>query len=55
VSFIFRGVLRPLVYKVEVSYLFPWRWFIIGLVGLTLDVAKICGFMFGYILKALKR
>lgn len=54
-SFLFRGVLRPLAYKVEVSYLFPWRWLLVGFVGLTLDVAKICGFLFGYILKALKR
>ena len=54
-SFFFRGVLRPLVYKVEVSYLFPWRWLLVGFVGLTLDVAKICGFLFGYVLKALKR
>ena len=54
-SFFFRGVLRPLAYKVEVSYLFPWRWLLVGFVGLTLDVAKICGFLFGYILKALKR
>ena len=54
-SFLFRGVLRPLAYKVEVSYLFPWRWLIIGFVGLTLDIAKVCGFLFGYILKALKR
>ncbi|MBT3879128.1 MAG: glycosyltransferase [Candidatus Scalindua sp.] len=54
-SFFFRGVLRPLAYKVEVSYLFPWRWLLVGFVGLTLDVAKICGFLFGYVLKALKR
>ena len=54
-SFFFRGILRPLAYQVEVSYLFPWRWLIVGFVGLALDVAKICGFLFGYILKALKR
>jgi len=54
-SFIFRGIIRPLAYKVEVSYLFPWRWLLVGFVGLLLDVAKICGFLFGYILKALKR
>jgi len=49
-SIVFRGIIRPLRRKVECSFLFPFNWIIIGLIGVTLDIVKAPGFVWGGIL-----
>lgn len=49
-SIIFRGIIRPLRRKVKISFLFPWRWLVVGLVGLCLDIIKAPGYCWGAIL-----
>lgn len=49
-SIIFRGIIRPLKRKVNLSFLFPWRWLLVGLVGLCLDIVKPPGYVWGAIL-----
>lgn len=50
-SIIFRGIIRPLKRKVNLSFLFPWRWLVVGLVGLCLDIVKTPGYVWGAILE----
>jgi glycosyltransferase involved in cell wall biosynthesis len=46
-SVIYRGIFTPLKRKISAGYLFPARWLIIGLLGLSLDIAKAPGYVFG--------
>jgi energy-converting hydrogenase Eha subunit A len=46
-SIVFRGIIRPLRRKVECSFIFPVNWIIIGLIGVTLDIVKAPGFIWG--------
>jgi glycosyltransferase involved in cell wall biosynthesis len=46
-SIVFRGIIRPLRRKVECSFIFPFKWILIGLIGLTLDIVKSPGFIWG--------
>ena len=46
-SIVFRGIIRPLRRKVGCSFIFPFNWIIIGLIGVTLDFAKAPGFIWG--------
>jgi len=46
----FRGIIRPLQLNEKLSYLLPWRWLQIGVVGLCLDLAKAPGLIWGAIL-----
>ncbi len=49
-SIVFRGIIRPLRRKVECSFIFPVNWILIGLIGVTLDIVKAPGFIWGGIL-----
>jgi glycosyltransferase involved in cell wall biosynthesis len=49
-SIVFRGIIRPLRRNVECSFIFPFNWIIIGLVGVTLDIVKAPGLIWGGIL-----
>jgi glycosyltransferase involved in cell wall biosynthesis len=49
-SIIFRGIIRPLRRNVEWSFIFPFEWILIGLIGVTLDIVKAPGFIWGGIL-----
>jgi len=49
-SIVFRGIIRPLRRKVECSFIFPFNWIIIGLIGVTLDIVKAPGYLWGGIL-----
>jgi len=49
-SVIFRGIIRPLRRNVEWSFIFPFEWILIGLLGVTLDVVKAPGYIWGGIL-----
>ena len=47
-SFIYRGVFRPISRGEDYNYLFPFNWFLIGLIGLSIDIFKAPGY-FGFI------
>ncbi len=46
---LYRGLIRPLKVKEKLSFLLPWRWLKIFLVGLCLDLAKAPGLILGSI------
>jgi glycosyltransferase involved in cell wall biosynthesis len=52
-SIVFRGIIRPLRRNVEWSFIFPFKWVLIGLLGVTLDIAKAPGYLWGGILGAM--
>jgi glycosyltransferase involved in cell wall biosynthesis len=49
-SIVFRGIIRPLRRNVEWSFIFPFEWILIGLIGVTLDIVKAPGYLWGGIL-----
>jgi glycosyltransferase involved in cell wall biosynthesis len=49
-SIVFRGIIRPLRRNVEWSFIFPFEWILIGLIGVTLDTVKAPGYIWGGIL-----
>jgi glycosyltransferase involved in cell wall biosynthesis len=46
-SIVFRGIIRPLRRNVEWSFIFPFKWILIGLLGVTLDIVKAPGYLWG--------
>jgi glycosyltransferase involved in cell wall biosynthesis len=48
-SYIYRGIVQPLRRDIEIKYLFPFRWFLIGSLGLCLDILKAPGYIYGAI------
>ena len=46
-SFIYRGVFRPISRGEDYNYLFPFNWFLIGLIGLSIDIFKAPGYLLG--------
>jgi hypothetical protein len=50
VSILYRGIFQPLKRKVKISYLFPYRWIKVGLLGLSLDLVKAPGYVVGAVL-----
>jgi hypothetical protein len=49
-SIVFRGIIRPLRRNVEWSFIFPFEWILIGLIGVTLDIVKAPGYLWGGIM-----
>ena len=49
-SIVFRGIIRPLRRNIEWSFIFPFKWILIGLIGVTLDIVKAPGYIWGGIL-----
>lgn len=49
-SYIYRGVVQPLRRDIELKYLFPLRWLLIGFLGLCLDILKAPGYILGAII-----
>jgi len=49
-SIVFRGIIRPLKRNVKWSFIFPFEWILIGLIGVTLDIVKAPGYIWGGIL-----
>ena len=47
ISFIGRGIIFPIKRGVDIKYLFPYRFVVIGLIGLILDVSKSPGYFMG--------
>jgi glycosyltransferase involved in cell wall biosynthesis len=54
-SFITRGIIFPIKRGVRIKYLFPYRWVVIGLIGLILDISKSPGYFLGSLLAIYKR
>ena len=54
-SFIYRGIYFPLKNKIRYSYLFPYRWFLVGILGILLDLVKAPGYLLGAILASFVR
>ena len=50
-----RGILFPLKREVEPSFLFPFRWIQIGLLGLSLDLIKAPGYVVGAVIGMIRR
>ena len=46
-SFIYRGVFRPISRGENYNYLFPFNWFLVGLIGLSIDIFKAPGYLLG--------
>ena len=46
-SILCRGILLPVKRKVEPGFLFPLKWIRVGLLGLSLDLVKAPGYVFG--------
>ena len=54
-SFITRGIVFPIKRKVHNKYLFPYRWVIIGIIGLILDISKSPGYFMGALIVVYKK
>jgi glycosyltransferase involved in cell wall biosynthesis len=50
-SIVFRGIIRPLRRNVEWSFIFPYKWILIGMIGVTLDIVKTPGYIWGGMLE----
>ena len=53
--FLFRGLVKPLYVGENVSFLLPFRWLLIGIIGIFLDIVKAPGLIWGSILLLYKR
>ncbi len=51
----YRGILLPLRLGISSSYLFPFRWILIGLIGLSFDLIKIPGMLLGVALSPFQK
>jgi len=49
-SYIYRGIIQPLRRDIAIKYLFPFRWFLVGSLGLCLDILKAPGYIYGAII-----
>ena len=54
-SFVYRGIYFPLKNKIRFSYLFPYKWFLVGFLGVLLDLVKAPGYLLGAILASIVR
>jgi hypothetical protein len=54
-SISYRGIIKPIQKKEDLSYLFPFQWLAVGVIGLIMDIAKAPGFIFGSLLGRLRQ
>ena len=54
-SISYRGIIKPIQKKEDLSYLFPFQWLAVGIIGLIMDIAKAPGFIFGSLLGRLRQ
>jgi len=47
ISLLYRGFYNPLYKRVRFKNLFPYNWFLIGLIGLCIDIIKAPGYLIG--------
>tara|TARA_B100001093_G_scaffold519363_1_gene608019 strand:- start:4452 stop:6401 length:1950 start_codon:yes stop_codon:yes gene_type:complete len=45
---VFRGLINPLLNNVSISFLLPFRWFLIGALGALIDITKAPGRILGF-------
>ncbi|MBI28654.1 MAG: hypothetical protein CMI95_02015 [Pelagibacteraceae bacterium] len=50
ISVFYRGFIKPINRNISSSYIFPYNWLLIGLVGLSLDLVKSPGYTLGAIM-----
>jgi len=48
-SFVYRGMYFPMKHGIKPSYLFPFRWILVGALGIVLDMVKAPGYLLGAI------
>lgn len=48
-SICYRGIIKPIQKQEDLSYLLPFQWLAVGLIGLIMDIAKAPGLIFGSI------
>ena len=48
-SFLFRGIIRPIIRNIQYRSIFPFNWIIVGFIGLTIDLIKAPGYLLGAI------
>ena len=46
-GFIYRGLRKPMMNKTPPKEWLPHRWFFVGIVGLSMDIAKVTGTIIG--------
>jgi hypothetical protein len=54
-SFLYRGIYFPIKYKIELTYLFPFNWILVGALGIALDIVKAPGYLLGAIMASFVR
>jgi glycosyltransferase involved in cell wall biosynthesis len=54
-SFLYRGIYFPIKYKIELTYLFPFNWILVGALGIALDIVKAPGYLLGAIMASFLR
>ena len=54
-GFIYRGLIKPMMNKTPSKELLPYNWLFVGIVGLSLDLAKIPGTLIGAIVGRVKQ
>jgi glycosyltransferase involved in cell wall biosynthesis len=54
-SFTYRGIYFPIKNNIQLSYLFPFRWILVGLLGILLDIIKSPGYLLGAVLASFIR
>jgi glycosyltransferase involved in cell wall biosynthesis len=53
--FIYRGLIKPMKNKTSARELLPYKWFFVGILGLSMDIVKIPGTILGSIIGRLKQ
>jgi len=49
-SFFYRGIYFPIKNKIELTFLFPFNWIVVGALGIALDLIKAPGYLLGGII-----
>jgi hypothetical protein len=52
---LYRGLIKPIKNKTSARSLLPYKWFFIGILGLSMDISKIPGTILGSIIGRLKQ
>ena len=50
ITLCYRGIYFPLTHGIAKNYLFPFNWFVVGLLGIFLDIVKAPGYLIGSVL-----
>ena len=54
-GFIYRGLFKPVMNGMPYTTLLPYKWVIVGIVGLSMDIAKIPGTIIGSVVGRLRQ